>query len=187
MLYAVAVADKHIILFLCSMTNCRPLFSQDKNYVLKQVQADTESTLLNQLVKQVRDAYLAKFNPLNLEDDTVQAIKGCQKFTLDHLDSFYWELAGVFRYRIGSNQLEFIFSGKSHYDKYWDDWTDAFEIWLEDFLKSPYFIRAVLEMCILMPQQRAALLAKDRMKIYLSQYFNLKVYKFRGIVPIEAA
>jgi hypothetical protein len=88
---------------------------------------------------------------------------------------------------MGSNQLEFIFSGKSHYDKYWDDWTDAFEIWLEDFLKSPYFIRAVMEMCILMPQQRAALLAKDRMKIYLSQYFNLKVYKFRGIVPIEAA
>lgn len=169
------------------MTIYRPLFPQDKNYILKEVQVDTKDTLLHHMVTKVRQTYLAKFNPLDLEDDTVRAIKQCQQFILDHLDIFYWELAGVFRYRIGSNQLEFIFSGKSHYDKYHDDWTEAFDIWLEDFLMSPYFIRAVLEMTILAPNKRAALLAKDRMKVYLSQYFNLKVYKFRGIVPVEAA
>ena len=182
MLLLYALADIYIILFICSMTSSRALFAQDKNYILKEVQADTKDTLLNQMVKKVRENYLSRSNPLDLEDDTVRAIKQCRQFTLDHLDMFYWELAGVFRYRIGSNQLEFIFSGRSHYDKYYDDWTEAFEIWLEDFLMSPYFIRAVLEMSILMPNKRAALLAKDRMKVYLSQYFNLKVYKYRGIV-----
>ena len=169
------------------MTISRPLFPQDKNYILKEVQADTQQALLQQLVRKVRHTYLSKFNPLGLEDDTIRAIACCQEFRLDHLDAFYWELAGVFRYRIGSNQLEFIFSGKSHYDKYYDDWTEAFDLWLEDFLLSQYFIRAVLEMSILQPHGRAALLARDRMKVYLSQYFNLKVYKYRGIVPVEAA
>lgn len=162
-------------------------FSQDKNYILKEAQAHVQSELLARLVKNVRDTYLAKYNPLDLEDNTVKALKRCNYFYLEHLDNFYWELAGVYRYKIGSNQLEFIFSGKSHYEKYLDDWTDAFDIWMEDFLQSPYFIRAVLEMAILQPQGRAALLARDRMKVYLSQYFNLKVYRYRGIIPIQAA
>jgi hypothetical protein len=163
------------------------LFPQDKNYILKEVQTDRQHRLLQTLVSNARDTYLTRQNPLGLEDDTIKALLACENFSTEHLDVFYWELAGVYRYRIGSNQLEFIFSGKSHYDKYFDDWSEAFEIWMEDFLESPYFIRAVLEMSILQPNSRAALLAKDRLKVYLSQYFNLKVYKYRGIIPIEAA
>ena len=163
------------------------LFPQDKNYILKEVQTHTQDILLEKLAADARETYLLRQNPLNLEDDTIKALKACEKFSTDHLLSFYWELAGVYRYRIGSNQLEFIFSGKSHYDKYLDDWSEAFEIWMEDFLQSPYFIRAILEIAILQPHSRAALLAKDRLKVYLSQYFNLRVYKYRGIMPIEAA
>jgi hypothetical protein len=169
------------------MTISRPLFTQDKNYILKEVQTDTKSLLLKNLVVAVRDAYLIQFNPLGLEDDTIKKIKKGNVDNTRNLENFYWELAGIFRYRIGSNQLEFIFSGKSHYQKYYDDWQETFNLWLEDFLHSSYFIRAVLEMCILQPKGRVALLAGDRMKVYLSQYFNLKVYKYRGIVPIEAA
>ena len=169
------------------MTISHPLFDQDKNYILKEVQADSKASLLTQMVRAAKETYLSKYNPLGLEDDTVKAIQDCDSFSIEHFESFYWELAGIFRYRIGSNQLEFIFSGKSHYEKYQDDWNEAFEIWLEEFLKSKYFIRAVLEMSILYPQKRVALLAKDRMKVYLSQYFCLRVYKYRGIVPIEAA
>ena len=163
------------------------LFPQDKNYILKEVQTDRQHTLLQTLVANARNTYLTRQNPLGLEDDTVKALLACENFATEHLDIFYWELAGVYRYRIGSNQLEFIFSGKSHYDKYFDDWSEAFEIWMEDFLQSPYFIRAVLEISILQPNSRATFLAKDRLKVYLSQYFNVKVYKYRGIIPIEAA
>jgi len=173
--------------FLCTMTISRLLFPQDKNYILKEVQADTRDELLNRLVEAVRNAYLSNHNPLGLQDDTVRTITNCKQVVLSNLDNFYWELAAVFRYKIGSNQLEFLFSGKSHYQKYTDDWREAFDLWLEDFTRSPYFLRAVLEMTILQPHGRAAQLAADRMKIYLSQYFNLKVYKYRGIVPTEAA
>jgi hypothetical protein len=169
------------------MTISRPLFPQDKNYILKEVQADTRTALLKRLIRKVRNTYLSRCNPLGLEDDTVRVINSCEEFSLEHLENFYWELAGVFRYQLGSNQLEFIFSGKSHYDKYMVDWIDAFDLWIKDFLRSPYFIRAVLEMTILQPNSRGAILAKDRMKIYLTRYFNLKVYKLRGIVPVEAA
>ncbi|GJM30082.1 MAG: hypothetical protein DHS20C17_27170 [Cyclobacteriaceae bacterium] len=169
------------------MTISRLLFPQDKNYILKEVQADTRTQLLGHLVTTVRETYLNRFNPLGLEDDTILKIKACKTISIDNLENFYWELAGIFRYKVGSNQLEFIFSGKSHYQKYYDDWNEAFHIWLEDFTFSPYFIRAVLEMCILQPHGRPAELAKGRMKVYLSQYFNLKVYKYRGITPIKAA
>lgn len=169
------------------MTVSRPLFPQDKNYTLKEVQADTKTALLERLARKVRNTYLSRCNPLGLEDDTVRVINSCEEFFLEHLDNFYWELAGVFRYQLGSNQLEFIFSGKSHYDQYIGDWIDAFDLWIEDFIRSPYFIRAVLEMTVLQPNGRAAFLAKDRMKVYLTQYFNLKVYKYRGIVPVVAA
>ena len=169
------------------MTTSHFLFPQDKNCILKEVQADKQTELLERLTVFVIDAYLTRFNPLDVEDDTIRAIKVCKEFNIELLGTFYWELAGVFRYKAGSNQLEFIFSGRSHYDKYLDDWTEAFEIWMEDFVCSPYFIRAILEMTIISPGSRAARLAKDRLKVYLSQYFNLKVYRYRGIVPIQAA
>lgn len=169
------------------MTTSHLLFPQDKNYILKEVQADKQTELLERLTLLVKNEYLTRFNPLDLEDDTIRAIKGCKEFNIELLGSFYWELAGVFRYKAGSNQLEFLFSGKSHFDKYLDDWTETFELWIEDFLCSPYFIRAILEMTIISPGNRAAWLAKDRLKVYISQYFNLKVYKYRGIVPIQAA
>ncbi len=163
------------------------LFPQDKNYILKEAQIDTQKVLLTNLASVVKDTYLTRFNPLGLVDDTIKAIKKCKKFSIEHLDNFYWELAGIYRYKVGTNQLEFIFSGKSHYHKYLDDWTEVFEIWMEDFGSSPYFIRTVLEMTILKPENHVGLLAKDRLKVYLAQYFNLKVYKYRGIVPIQAA
>lgn len=169
------------------MTPCRPLFAQDKNYILKEVQTDTMDTLLERLVQVVRTIYLERYNPLGLEDDTIKKVKANKQPVITHLENFYWELAAIFRYKAGSNQLEFIFSGRSHYQKYTDDWVEAFELWSEDFTQSRYFLRAVLEMSILEPQGRAAQLAADRMKVYLTQYFNLKVYKYRGILPTEAA
>jgi len=175
------------ISFLCVMNVSHLTFPQDKNYILKEAQANTLEQLLTKLGNDVKHTYLNRFNPLNLEDDTIKAIKNCQVLSVKHLGEFYRELAGVYRYKIGSNQLEFIFSGKSHYQKYLDDWTEIFEIWMEDFMNSPYFIRAVLQMTILKPNHRVALLAKNRLKVYLSQYFNLKVYKYHGIVPIQAA
>ncbi|MDH3710049.1 MAG: hypothetical protein OER04_09190 [Cyclobacteriaceae bacterium] len=163
------------------------LFPQDKNYILKEAQEKTKSQLLTDLAESARIIYLQKYNPLGLEDDTIKAIKSCRQPIIENLDNFYSELAGVYRYKIGSNQLEFIFSGKSHYEKYLDDWKEAFELWVEDFSLSPYFIRAVLEATILQPKDRVAYLASNRLKVYLSQYFQLKVYKYRGILPTKAA
>ena len=100
------------------MSGVHFLFPQDKNYILKEVQTDAQSDLLSDLVLKVKDTYLSRYNPLDVEDDTIRVIKNCKKICTTHLDNFYWELAGIYRYKIGSNQLEFIFSGRSHYDKY---------------------------------------------------------------------
>jgi len=165
----------------------RLLFPQDKNYILKEAQENSRASLLNYLAETIRSTYLNNYNPLGLEDDTIRTIRNCKQMCVGNLEPFYYELAAIYRYKIGSNQLELIFSGKSHYDKYLDDWKEAFEIWTEDFVDSPYFVRAVLQMTILQPDDRCVFLAGNRLKVYLTQYFNLKVYKYRGILPTKAA
>jgi len=165
--------------------NTKLLFPQDKNYILKEAQDNCRQDLLQWLAESVRSVYLSRHNPLGLQDDTVQKIEACKSFQLTSLQNFYYELAAIYRYKIGSNQLEFIFSGKSHYDKYLDDWREAFELWAEDFMTSPYFLKAMLEITILNSPQHTAFLASNRLKVYLSQYFNLRVYKYRGIQPIQ--
>lgn len=163
------------------------LFPQDKNYILKEAQDHCRPSLLQWLAETVRHTYLAKHNPLGLKDDTVEKIEACSSFHLESLSNFYYELAAVYRYKIGSNQLEFIFSGMSHYDKYLDDWREAFELWIEDFMQSPYFLKAILEITVLNPNHHTVFLASNRLKVYLSQYFQLRVYKYRGIQPTQAA
>lgn len=169
------------------MERSRLLFPLDKNYTLKQVQLDVKAQLLQKMIDLVIDHYLRFGNPLGIEDDTVMTIRACNKYALEHFDTFYHELAGVYRYKIGSNQLEFVFSGRSHYDKYLDDWSEAFNIWIEDFLSHHHFIKAVLEMAVFHPKGRVAFLAGNRLKAFLSQYFHLKVYKYRGILPLQVA
>jgi len=167
------------------MGHSRLLFPLDKNYTLKEAQSDTKSHLLLGMVEKVKHYYLVWSNPLGIEDDTIKAINSCHRFSMEHFDVFYHEIAGVYRYKIGSNQLEFIFNGRSHYDKYRDDWSEAFEIWIEGFLTYPHFIRAVLEMAILNKEDRVAFLASNRLKVFITQYFAVKVYKYRGILPYK--
>lgn len=163
------------------------LFPQDKNHILKEAQENIRPILLKELAQLVKTTYLKVHNPLGLEDDTIKAVINCTTPVIDHLYNFYWDLAAIYRFKIGSNQLEFIFSGKSHYEKYLDDWRDAFEIWCEDFISSPHFMRAILEMTILHAHNRVATLAINRLKAYLTRYFQLKVYRYRGILPTRAA
>ena len=64
------------------MSVSRLLFPLDKNYILKEAQADTQNELLANLVAVIKETYLTLFNPLDLEDDTIKEIKNCKLFEL---------------------------------------------------------------------------------------------------------
>jgi len=109
------------------------LFTLDKNYLLKEAQLQLKNQLLQELVTKVRKIYLQEYNPLGLIDDVIRSISDAKNPKLGCLYNFYYELAGIYRYKYGENQLEFIFDGTPHIEKYRRDWQRHFRKWSDRF------------------------------------------------------
>lgn len=163
------------------------LFTLDKNYILKEAQIKLRSRLLRQLISEVVSTYLEQYNSLGLVDETILKIYENQHIDLDYLDSFYYELAGIYRLKYGENQLEFLFDGSSHYLKYQQDWQKRFIKWTKEFIEHKHFLRAILEGSVLSPDTDTQKRVQVRLKLFLEQQFNLRVYKYRGIRKLKTA
>ena len=163
------------------------LFQLDKNYILKEAQATLEPALLAYMVTYAKDAYLTYFNPLGLEDDTVLAIKAAETPNTTHLEELYANLAAIYRYKFGETQLELLFDGSDHLTKYKEDWEHAFKHWLSGFCLNLNFLKAILEATVFFPEDRKATLACNRLKAFINHHFELKVYRYRGIIEMRIA
>ena len=157
-------------------------FPLDKNYILEKAQIDLQQELVTHLINFSKQFYLEQYNPLGIEDATVVSIKNHTTQYTDRLEEFYRNLAAIYRFNYGQNQLEFLFDGTDHYSKYADDWSQTFKKWLVDFCMKPNFLRAVLELTVFYPEGRKSELAENRMKTFIHQHFDLKIYKYKGIV-----
>jgi len=165
----------------------RRFFPFDKNYLLENAQMELKDSLLNHIVEIVKDIYLLRYNPLGLKDKSIEKIINTTDYNLQELSSFYDELAGYYRYKYSSNQLELLFDGRDHQDKYQEDWTEALRNWIIEFSKSKHFLKAVLETAIFYPNDKQSQLAYSRLKNYISDHFQIKIYKHKGIVPLKIA
>jgi hypothetical protein len=163
------------------------LFTLDKNYLLKEAQLQLKSQLLQELIFKVRKTYLKKYNPLGLMDEVIHAIIYTKKPKLNCLSNFYFELAGIYRFKYGENQLEFIFDGSPHIEKYRKDWHRHFRKWSNQFCIHQHFLQAVLEGAILNADSGMDHLIELRLKHFLEQHFGLRIYKYRGIRKIQVA
>ncbi len=163
------------------------LFTLDKNYLLKEVQIKLRAKLLRQLVSNIKDLYLEKFNPLGLLDETIVKLLNTESSDIDYLNSFYYELAGIYRLKYGENQLEFLFDGSSHFIKYEKDWQRRFRKWMHEFSEHKHFVRAILEGSYLHTEEQNRKNIQIRLKLFLEQHFHLRVYKYRGIRKLKSA
>ncbi|GAB3330765.1 hypothetical protein GCM10027429_08520 [Marivirga atlantica] len=165
----------------------RKFFPFDKNYLLEQAQLEMKHELSLYLVEQVKQTYLLRYNPLGLIDKSIEKIVNTTEYSLVEVGELYEEMAGIYRYKFSSNQLELLFDGKDHLEKYKEDWTMAFKEWLFEFGKSKNFLKAVLEATIFYPEDKQAQLAYSRLRNFISEQFGLKVYKYKGIIPMKIA
>jgi len=163
----------------------RKIFPADKNYLLKEAQALTRNALLKNLARDVKQHYLRHYNPLGLIDDTITKIKESGDFPLAPFHEFYHDLAAIYRFEHGEVQLGFLFDGSTHLEKYQKDWEDFFTEQIQSYLKSRFFIRAVLDISVFHKTDRVAFLAGARLKYFLIQWYEMKVYKFRGIQKVR--
>ncbi|MBS0000761.1 MAG: hypothetical protein KFF73_17395 [Cyclobacteriaceae bacterium] len=163
------------------------LFTLDKNYLLKEAQFQQKNQLLLELVTRVRNTYLHEYNPLGLKDEVIETLIQPSTPRLECLYNFYFELAGIYRFKYGENQLEFLFDGTPHIEKYRKDWQRHFRKWSGQFCRQKHFLRAILEGTILNPDQQTDYLIEIRLKHFLEQHFGLRIYKYRGIRKIQVA
>lgn len=163
-------------------------FPQDKNYILKEAQEATRQELLRQMIDTVRTQYLALHNPLGLVDDTIRFICSYDRYYTGGLEELYEILAGIYRYQFGTNQLEFLFDGTTHYEKYCNEWSQTFRQWILQFCLRKSFLKAALEVTIFFPEDATkTTMAGNRMKLFLRSEFDLTFNTRKGYPALKTA
>lgn len=169
----------------------RKFFPRDKNYLLEQAQRELQPLLLGRLVKHVIFAHERATNPLGLRDALSEQL---HVYSLDDaapLEEFYLLLAGVYRYKYASNQLEFLWDGQDHREKYRSEWSRFFEETTRVFCRQALFVQGVLHLTVFLPQHTHAALASNRLNQFMQhliqQHFDVRLHKTRGIVEAKAA
>jgi len=162
------------------------LFLLDKNYILKQVQADLKLELQAELIEEVKKGYSNLFNPLGLIDELSEKVAAFSPTHLFFFDELYNTMAGIYRYQVEGNQLELLFDGRSHYEKYMADWKEGFHAYVMELCQKKSFILAGLELTVFHSPEKRLELAQNRMKVCTFEHFGLKIYKYKGIQKYES-
>jgi hypothetical protein len=157
----------------------RKFFPSDKNYLLEEAQLSLRDALLGSLVDRVKSEYEARYNPLGLCDQFIQKIRNYNAEDLKPLCGFYDTLAGVYRYKFGETQLQFIWDGADHSVKYKTEWAEFFNKQVNTFCNNELFIRAVLDQTVF---NNYSQLAENRMNNFMLQTFEIKLRN--GIIKV---
>lgn len=161
----------------------RKFFPLDKNYILEEAQLSLREPLLRHLVDFVKVRYLLKNNPLGIRDDASNRIEQHDSEDFRHLNDFYLNLMGIFRYTFyRDNQLEFLFDGSDDLEKYKADWTTQFKMWTKEFCRHQNFLRAVLDLTVFYPAESPVLMVDTRMKVFIADFFSVKIHPQKGII-----
>ena len=165
----------------------RKFFPLDKNYLLEEAQFALQDDLLTQLIDIVKGEFELRHNPLGIVDSFSERIQQYTPKNVKSLHTFYQNLAGVYRYKFGDSQLEFVWDGRDHFEKYKVDWKETFIKWTVEFCRQELFINAVLDLSVFLPTDVQSDLAENRMNHFIAQQFDLKIHKNRGIVKMKVA
>jgi hypothetical protein len=163
-------------------------FPMDKNYILKEVQLSLRDELLQWMVCYTREYYQLAYNPLGLVDDTISTVKSADFSNLRLLYPVYAKIAAVYRHTHGEVQLEFLFNGDEHFDKYEEEWQESYKRWINDLFEHKVFLRAIMEITIFnFHSEHQLLLINNRLQSHLEHFFNLRIYRYKGIIETQVA
>lgn len=146
-----------------------------------------EEELVEVLVQELKKSYTLLYNPLGLMDNTYQQIVETQVFPKDRVRVIYEQLCGIYRFKYGSNQLEFLFDGRSHLDKYREDWKAQFTNWLRELGTHEPYVKTMLRMTVLFDTENRAEFAENRCKSFINDFFKLKIVKRKGELKLKIA
>lgn len=163
------------------------LFPLDKNYILRQAQTAMEDRMLDLMVFELKRSYTSLYNPLMLMDNTFNQILDAYDFPKDRLKIIYHQLCGVYRYKFGSNQLELLFDGRTHLDKFQEDWSGQLTEWIRELGQHEQYVKTMLRMTVLFDTESRAEWSENQCKAFINQYFDLKIVKRKGELKLKTA
>jgi hypothetical protein len=95
---------------------------------------------------------------------------------------------GIFRFKhYHDNQLEFIFDGREPFERYSEEWSVEFKKWARELCQQKNFIWGVLELTVFYPKEEEAQFIGNRMTVFVSQFFELKIHPQKGILKKHVA
>lgn len=156
-------------------------FEKDKNVLLKNAQDQIFTHLAHRLVEITIEKYSVYFNPLGLVDDTFQQILDYQFDNIEELEGIYENLCVAYRYKYGDNQLEIIWDGKSHEEKYIEEWGDTFDRWANDLTENTSIIKGILQLTVFNDRKKNLSFVRNAIKGLINDYFEIKILKRNGV------
>jgi hypothetical protein len=165
----------------------RKFFPLDKNYLLEKSQLELQNSLLLEMIETVKEQYALQNNPLGIADSFSSKIASFKPTELGELNTFYELLAGVYRFKFGDSQLEFLWDGTDHFQKYKNDWSATFKHWIKELCLRDQFLQAVLDLTVFRSQTDRPQLAENRTSYVMLNFFELKVHKSKGLVRMNVA
>jgi hypothetical protein len=99
----------------------------------------------------------------------------------------YRQLCGVYRYRHGDNQLELLFDGRTHSEKFQEDWSEALVGYVQQLGQHEPYVKTMLRMTLLFDTDSRAEWAENHCKAFINQFFDLKVIKRQGELRLKVS
>ncbi|WP_339703584.1 hypothetical protein [Algoriphagus aquimarinus] len=161
------------------------LFPLDKNYILRQAQSVLEEELIDRMIFELKRSYTSLYNPLQLMDTTYEQILDTFEFPRERARLIYRQLSGIYRYKHGDNQLEILFDGRTHLEKFQEDWSAAFIAYVSGLGIYEQYVKTMLRMTLLFDTESRAEWAENHCKAFINQHFELKVVKRHGELRLK--
>lgn len=149
-------------------------FTQDKNYLLKTVQAFSKEFLLKQWMEEILSAYNQMHNPMGLEDDFTIELREKIHSGVSLIEESYDILAAVYRYDYDDNQLSFQWDGRTHMEVYDADWKAMFKHWTEQLSQIKEIQRPILRFAVSDNQTNTDFL-KQSIRRGILGYFKIRL------------
>lgn len=121
------------------------LFPTDKNYILKEVQADIKEKLLEVASSKAFENFQLRENPMGLIDGFISDLSGSTDIRYSFFSDGYDLLTHIYRLYYGQIQLEFLWDGRSHYEYYELEWTKKFIEWQDALASEKDYCRLILK------------------------------------------
>ena len=134
------------------------------------------------MVEAVKGAHQQMNNPLGLEDAFTTRILYFQASEFPGLDEWYQMLSAIHRYRLGTNQLEFLWDGSDQLTRYRSEWSRQFREWINAFCGDPLFVQAVLDLTVFLSPDANPEMASARMQHFMLKSLGMRLHRTRGLV-----